>query len=55
MTDTLEVIVVTSTELGWDCVMGVYPDYLLEELQKLYDGPPYVLTKITMSFKAPTE
>lgn len=37
------VYVVTSLELGWDCVVGVFEDVNPEELQECFPSPPYVI------------
>jgi hypothetical protein len=39
------VIVVTSTELGWDCIVGVYQGVALEDLEASYKGDCYVFTE----------
>ena len=41
------VYVVTSTELGWDCVIGVFDENVvdLEELEEVFpEGGKYVIT-----------
>lgn len=42
------VYVVTGTELGWDCVVGVWRENSenLERLEELYPQPDYVIHKV---------
>ena len=44
------VYVVTSTELGWDCVVGVFKDVDTDKLQKCFPSPPYVISDQTVEF-----
>jgi hypothetical protein len=47
------VIVVTSTELGWDCVVGVYEGVSLEALQAAYKDPHYVYSEVDVETEVP--
>lgn len=42
------VYVVTSLELGWDCVVGVFKDVDTDKLQKIFPSPPYVISEMTV-------
>lgn len=44
------VYVVTSLELGWDCVVGVFKDVDVDKLQKCFPSPPYVISDQTVEF-----
>ncbi len=44
------VYVVTSLELGWDCVVGVFKDVDTDKLQKIFPSPPYVISEHTVEF-----
>ena len=47
----MNLLVVTSTELGWDCVCAVYPntEENLKKIQLAYPGHTYVTTEIGLS------
>lgn len=47
------VFVVTSTELGWDCVVGVYQGVSIEALQAAYSRDCYVFSEMTLETEAP--
>ena len=47
------VIVVTCPELGWDCVVGVYQDVTIEELEAAFPHPDYVHTEMDLEITAP--
>lgn len=40
---TNKVYIVTSPELGWDCIVGVYTNTTLEDLKVAYPGKAYVI------------
>jgi hypothetical protein len=44
------VYVVTSLELGWDCVVGVFEDVNHEELSERFPSPPYVIHDTTVQY-----
>jgi hypothetical protein len=44
------VYVVTSVELGWDCVVGVFKDVDVNKLQECFPTPPYVISDHTVEF-----
>jgi hypothetical protein len=44
------VYVVTSLELGWDCVVGVFKDVDADKLHKRFPSPPYVISDHTVEF-----
>lgn len=47
----MSLLVITSTELGWDCVCAVYPntEENWKKVQLAYTGPTYVTTEISLS------
>jgi hypothetical protein len=44
------VYVVTSLELGWDCVVGVFEDVNHEELRECFPSPPYIIHDTTVQY-----
>lgn len=45
----MSLIVVTNTELGWDCVVGVYENATDEDLKYMFPGSEYVFHHETIS------
>lgn len=45
-----EVFVVTNTELGWDCVVGVFrcSEVTREQLKEVFKGNTYIIQKYTI-------
>lgn len=43
------VFVVTATDLGWDCVVGVFKDTTKEEILKCFNDDRYVIHEQTVS------
>lgn len=39
-----QVVVVTNPELGWDCIVGVFPTSMMAELKETFH-PPYIIRK----------
>lgn len=40
--------VVTNTELGWDCVVGVFSGLTREQLDEKFDKYPYVISEMAV-------
>lgn len=53
----MQVITVTSTELGWDCVVGVWnhTEQNLKDLLRKYNDPVYVVQVRTIATKVELE